>query len=205
MPSSLVRHLASCHSFAAMRSSIRLRCPGMIGRNPGEMLNLFCHRPVLVLCAALSCTSCAIATSSRAEHATSRADRTAAVQESVTATALHGKRLELHIALPAPFVRRDLLVVYASGDGGWFGAAIDQWRKIARAGYATVGFSSRTFLRIERPAGAPLNAARLANEYEFIVQEARKALGWQDSPKVILAGWSRGAAFSVLVGNEPAF
>src|SRR5262245_43231524 len=101
-----------------MRSSIRPRRPGMMGRNHGEMLNVFCHRPLLVLCAAVSCTSCAIATSSRADRATSPADRAGTVQESVTATALHGKRLELHIALPAPLVRRHLLVVYASGDGG---------------------------------------------------------------------------------------
>jgi len=60
-------------------------------------------------------------------------------------------------------------------------------------------------LRIERPPGAALNAARLANEYELIVQDARRALGWQDTPKVILAGWSRGAAFAVLAGSEPVF
>ena len=95
--------------------------------------------------------------------------------------------------------------MYASGDGGWFGAAVEQWRAIARAGYATVGFSSRSFLRIERPAGAPLNTARLANEYETIVDDARRALGWEKSPHVILAGWSRGAAFAVLAGAEPAF
>ena len=129
----------------------------------------------LIVCAALACSSaCAIATTARSH----RGDRTIALQESVASAVLHGKHLDLHIAAPAPLVHPDVLVVYASGDGGWFGAAVDQWRKIARSGYATVGFSSRSFLRIERPPGAALNAARLANEYELIVQDAQRALGW---------------------------
>ncbi|MEZ5420386.1 MAG: hypothetical protein R2708_24015 [Vicinamibacterales bacterium] len=38
------------------------------------------------------------------------------------------------------------LVLYASGDGGWFGAAVDMWRLIAAAGYPVVG-CSRAFPR----------------------------------------------------------
>ena len=155
-----------------------------------------------VVCAALACScACAIATTAHPD----RSDRTITLRESVAATMLHGKHLDLHIATPAHLIHPDVLVVYASGDGGWFGAAVDQWRMIARSGYATVGFSSRAFLRIERPPGAALNTARLANEYELIVQDARRALGWQDTAKVILAGWSRGAAFAVLAGSEPVF
>jgi hypothetical protein len=111
----------------------------------------------------------------------------------------------VHLAAPSPLARRDLLVVYASGDGGWFGTAVDQWREIARAGYATAGFSARSFLHIERPAGAALNAPRLASEYELIVRDAQHAFGLNDPARVILAGWSRGAAFSVLAGTEPTF
>ena len=166
------------------------------------MRNLSCHWRKLTVCAALICSSsCAIATTAHSQHT----DHPTTVQESTTETLLHGKHLDLHIAAPTSLARPDLLVVYASGDGGWFGAAIDQWRKIAQAGYATVGFSSRAFLRIERPPGGPLNTVRLANEYEVIVEDARRSLGWQVPPKVILAGWSRGAAFSVLVGGEPTF
>ena len=49
----------------------------------------------LVACAALACSSaCAIATSAHSN----RSDRTIAFHESVAATVLHGKRLDLHIA-----------------------------------------------------------------------------------------------------------
>lgn len=126
-------------------------------------------------------------------------------RESSSTITLDGQRLELHLAVPPAPARRELLVVYASGDGGWFGAAVDQWRQIARAGYATVGFSARALLRIDRPAGSPLNAARLANDYLQIVREAQRGLDVPDPGHVILAGWSRGAAFAVLVGTDPSF
>jgi hypothetical protein len=160
------------------------------------------HRgvPHLILLAIVAGNgACAVATAPPSVHATS-ADR-----ESVATTSIHGKRLDLHIAMPTALIHRDLLVVYASGDGGWFGTAVDQWRQIARAGYPTAGFSSRSFLRIERPAGATLTSAGLANEYELIVHDAQQAMGLPNPPHVILAGWSRGAAFSVLAGTEPAF
>ena len=121
-----------------------------------------------------------------------------------TSVSLHGKLLELHVSRPTTPAAPGMAVLYASGDGGWFGAAVDMFRRIADAGYPIVGFSSRAFLKIERPRGAPLvSAAQLAAEYEDITAQARIALGLDDSSRVVLTGWSRGAAFSVLVASEP--
>jgi hypothetical protein len=47
-----------------------------------------------------------------------------------------------------------VVVLYASGDGGWRGAAVDMFHQIAKAGYYTIGFSSRAFLNVERRRGA---------------------------------------------------
>jgi len=117
---------------------------------------------------------------------------------------LHGRNLDLHIAVPRAPVAHDVIVLYASGDGGWFGAAVDMFHQIARAGYPTVGFSARAFLRIERPYGALTSASQLAADYAAIVAQARRDLALDDSSRVVLTGWSRGAAFSVLVGSEPS-
>jgi hypothetical protein len=78
------------------------------------------------------------------------------------------------------------------------------FRQIGNAGYVAVGFSSRAFLRIERPRGALVSAAQLAAEYEQILEHARGVLGLGDTSRAVLTGWSRGAAFSVLVGSEPS-
>ena len=120
-----------------------------------------------------------------------------------TSVSLHGKPLELHVSKPRTPVAPGMAVLYASGDGGWFGAAVDMFRRIADAGYPVVGFSSRAFLKIERPRRAPLvSAAQLADEYEEITAKARTALGLDDRSRFVLSGWSRGAAFSVLVASE---
>ncbi|MEZ5291975.1 MAG: AcvB/VirJ family lysyl-phosphatidylglycerol hydrolase [Vicinamibacterales bacterium] len=119
------------------------------------------------------------------------------------AVALHGDRLTLHVARPLDDAPVKPLVVFASGDGGWFGRAIDMFRAIAAHGYPVVGFSSRAFLRIERPGHGPLDARHLAADYAALIARAKRAEHAPDTASVILAGWSRGAAFSAIAATEP--
>jgi Bacterial virulence protein (VirJ) len=121
-----------------------------------------------------------------------------------TRVMLHGQPLELHIAAPEQVAPDAPLVLYASGDGGWFGAAVDMFHQLARAGYPVAGFSSRAFLKIQRPHGGLVNAAQLAADYDAIVRHVRATLHQSDANPVVLTGWSRGAAFSVLAASAPA-
>jgi hypothetical protein len=116
---------------------------------------------------------------------------------------LHGRPLELHLAAPVRADASRVLVLYASGDGGWFGAAVDMFRTIAGAGYYTAGFSSRAFLRLERPKGSLVSAEQLAEEYERIIGDAHSLLSLAPDVPTIVTGWSRGASFAVLVASEP--
>ena len=116
---------------------------------------------------------------------------------------LHGKALELHLSVPQQNAGGGVLVLYASGDGGWFGAAVDMFRVIGGAGYYAVGFSARSFLKLDRPGGTALNTAQLAEEYEEILAHARRAMQLDAKTPAILTGWSRGAAFAILAGSEP--
>lgn len=135
--------------------------------------------------------------------ATSTAARPAAKPAtSSTAVVLHDTPLELHLALPAQPAPETPLVLYASGDGGWFGAAIDMFRIVAAHGYPAAGFSARAFLRIERPRHAALDARQLAIDYGTILAKARLSLGLAPDAPAILMGWSRGAAFASIVGSE---
>lgn len=124
------------------------------------------------------------------------------ITERRIAAALHTSALSVHLAAMRP-LRTPALVLYASGDGGWFGTAIDMWRLVAHEGVATAGFSARAFLKIERPREAALSPAQLAREYRRIVEASSTALGLAADVPVILAGWSRGAAFAVLAAAEP--
>ena len=114
---------------------------------------------------------------------------------------LHGKTLDLHLQVPPGTPAADVLVVYASGDGGWFGAAVDMFHHIASSGYYAVGFSSKQFMKIDRPKHATLNPEQVAAEYAQIVETARNALQLPSTVSVVLSGWSRGAALSVLAAS----
>jgi len=114
---------------------------------------------------------------------------------------LHGSPLELHLATPA-VPASGTIVLFATGDGGWFGAAVDMFRTITGAGYRTVGFSARAFLRLERPAHHTLDPRQLAADYDAILSHARTALAVPADTPVILAGWSRGAAFAAIAAAE---
>ena len=128
----------------------------------------------------------------------------ASTRMSVWTVNLHGSSLELHVARPVSDLPPGSFVLYASGDGGGFGAAVEMFRTIAANGYPTVGFSSRAFLKLERPAHAALNARQLAADYAAILSEGRRVLGLPPETAVILTGWSRGAALAMIAASEPA-
>ena len=117
--------------------------------------------------------------------------------------AVHGESLTLHLASPqTPASASTPLVLYATGDGGWFGAAVGMFHTIASNGYPTVGFSSKELMRIEHKRSRPLDVAQLAEGYQQIIDAACAQLRLPSKTPVVLTGWSRGAAFAVLVAGE---
>lgn len=124
-------------------------------------------------------------------------------REWTTTTLLHGKPFEIHLSAPASPAIDQVVVLYASGDGGWLGAAVDMFHQIAKAGYYTIGFSSRAFLKIERPGATLMTTTQLAADYAQILSRGRTSLGLDSAGRAILTGWSRGAAFAVLAASEP--
>jgi hypothetical protein len=116
---------------------------------------------------------------------------------------LDGEPLTLHLALPITATGPSApLVVYGSGDGGWFGTAVGMFRAIARSGRPTVGFSTRAFMNIEHRRDRPLNVTHLVDAYQHVVAAARVQLGLAADAPAVLTGWSRGAALGVLVASN---
>ena len=93
-------------------------------------------------------------------------------------------------------------MLYASGDGGWFGAAVGMFHTIASSGYPTVGFSSKELMGIEHKRSKPLGVAQFAEGYQQIIDAARAQLRLPPQTPVVLTGWSRGAALAVLVAGR---
>jgi hypothetical protein len=111
----------------------------------------------------------------------------------------------LHVAAAAePRDPRAPLVLYASGDGGWFGTAVGMFRAIADGGLDVVGFSSRALMRIVQSTPGPPTPEHLVAAYASIVDAVRRDLALPPETPVVLTGWSRGASLGVLVaGSSP--
>ena len=79
---------------------------------------------------------------------------------------------------------------------------MDIFERFGREGYYAAGFSSRAFLNLERSTGELVNGKQIVDEYRQIIAQVRTALGLAGSTRTVVTGWSRGAAFAVLVGAD---
>jgi hypothetical protein len=129
--------------------------------------------------------------------------RPAAVREFSAQVDVHDEALTLHLASPrTPPSASTPLVLYASGDGGWFGAAVGMFHTIAGSGLPAAGFSTKAFMRIEQRWSKPLSVAHVVEGYQRVIDAARAQLRLPPDAPVVLAGWSRGAALGVLVASS---
>ena len=150
---------------------------------------------LLVLLLAVPSGGCGAALSTKASSP--------AMREFSAQVRLHDEALTLHLASPqTPLSGSTPLVLYASGDGGWFGAAVGMFHTIAGRGLPTVGFSTKAFMRIERRGSGPLSVARVVEGYQRILDATRAQLRLPPDAPVVLTGWSRGAALGVLVASS---
>lgn len=135
--------------------------------------------------------------------ATKRPSRPDAIREFSAPVHVHEEVLTLHLAAPqTPPSASAPLVLYASGDGGWFGAAVGMFRTIVSSGLPTVGFSTKTFMRLEHRWSKPPTEGHVVEGYQQIIDGARALLRLPKDAPVVLTGWSRGASLGVLVATS---
>lgn len=117
---------------------------------------------------------------------------------------LGNNSLEVHLFKPLQPGPHDMLIIYATGDGGWigFGKQVFDW--LNQCGYPVVGFSSKAYLRtLKRTSDTGTTTPRrLARDYQKIIEFSGRRLGLPESTPVILVGLSRGAGFSVVAAGE---
>jgi type IV secretory pathway VirJ component len=168
-------------------------CHVMRSRNRSESA---AGAPLAVLLTAALSGGCSAALSTKV----SQPD---AVREFSAQVGVHDEALTLHLASPhTPVSASTPLVLYASGDGGWFGAAAGMFHTIASRGLPTVGFSTKAFMRIEHRWSRPLNVAHVVEGYQRVIDAARAQLRLSPDAPVVLTGWSRGASLGVLVASS---
>lgn len=115
---------------------------------------------------------------------------------------LNGARLTLHLA-PGDAIRRNTLVVYATGDGGWRGKDRAVFTRLASWGYQVVGFSAPEYLEHLPGADGTATPAHVGADYASVVARAREAFALDGAVRVVLVGVSRGADLAVVAAGQP--
>src|SRR5205814_1485137 len=118
--------------------------------------------------------------------------------------ALNEHSLRLHFANPNAGTSTDAsrpLLVFATGDGGMHRKDLDAYHHLVALGYPIVGFDAHDYVTHLGPQ-AGTTPARLAADYEHIIDTARQALHVSAVDPVVLVGVSRGAGLSVVAAGQ---
>jgi dienelactone hydrolase len=97
------------------------------------------------------------------------------------------------------------LVLFTSGDGGWSPFCADIAAHIAASGITVVGIDVKEYLTNYASPQKPLSPEKITRDYDAIARLALTQHGIENKAPLVLAGWSLGAGYSVLVASEPEF
>jgi len=104
---------------------------------------------------------------------------------------VRGRQQDIYF-LPAGLPSRGN-VLFTPGDGGWRGTAIDMAKQISQAGFDVYGFDVKKYLKSFTSDAATLSESEVRND--ILALSSKLGGGF------ILAGWSQGAAMSVLAAS----
>ena len=121
-----------------------------------------------------------------------------------TATIRSGPALEMQL-YQQENAKDQQLVLFTSGDGGWSPFCADVAAHIAATGMTVVGFDAKTYLTTFATPQKPVTAEEITRDYEALAHSALALSGIDQKTPLVLAGWSLGAGYSVLVASQPDF
>jgi alpha-beta hydrolase superfamily lysophospholipase len=109
-----------------------------------------------------------------------------------------GRRLSVTYITPVTPRTRDFLILFASGDAGYFGVSGEVIQHLAEQGYFLVTYDARQLVAREKKSRSRARIEELAAMYDTMLVDARRSLGIPDTVPVVVTGYSRGATLAVL-------
>ena len=97
------------------------------------------------------------------------------------------------------------LVIFTSGDGGWSPFCADIAAHVATAGVTVVGIDAKEYMTTFATPQHPLAPEEVTHDYDTIARLSIAQAGIDSKAPIVLAGWSLGASYSVLVASQPQF
>jgi type IV secretory pathway VirJ component len=122
----------------------------------------------------------------------------------VTVQAVHTTRRDIHATYVRPVQAQHpgYLVVFATGDDGWFGTSAALFEHLADEGYTIAGFSAPEVLE---PIGDSdrVSTVQAAQGLKELFAHSKRDLGLPDSTPIVIVGFSRGATVAAFSAVHP--
>jgi dienelactone hydrolase len=118
---------------------------------------------------------------------------------------VHTTRRDIHATYVRPVLAKHpgYLVVFATGDAGWFGTSGALFEHLASAGYTIAGFSAPEIVRPIARSGERVSSERAAQGLKELFAAAKRDLGLPDSTPIVIVGFSRGASVVAFTAVHP--
>jgi len=91
------------------------------------------------------------------------------------------------------------LVVFATGDAGWWGASGEAFEHLAGLGYFVAGYDSREVLKPFKQSDKMMSVGSAGAGLEAAFAQAKRDLGLPETAPLIAVGMSRGASLVALM------
>ncbi|MFL6548067.1 MAG: alpha/beta hydrolase family protein [Povalibacter sp.] len=123
----------------------------------------------------------------------------------VTVQPVHTAHNEIHATYVRPLTSQHsgYLVVFATGDDGWFGTSRALFVHLAERGYTLAGFSAPEALRDIVQSDQRIGTGEAAQALKELYAQAKRHLGLTDSTPIIMVGFSRGASAVAFTAVHP--
>jgi hypothetical protein len=112
-----------------------------------------------------------------------------------------GRDLNVTYVTPATPRTREVLILFASGDAGYWGVGGEMIEHLAQERYYLVTYDARQLIAREKKSGTRAKTKAVGALLDSILVDAKRSLGMPDSVPVVVTGYSRGANMVVLAAG----
>jgi fermentation-respiration switch protein FrsA (DUF1100 family) len=114
-------------------------------------------------------------------------------------------QISLPVTLVTPRSQRHegLLILFATGDDGWFFTSRYLLEHLAESGYTIAAFDSTLITSAADNQHARLQPDQAASSMDMLLLQAKRELALTADAPTVITGFSRGATFVVFAAGEP--
>jgi predicted alpha/beta hydrolase family esterase len=127
-----------------------------------------------------------------------------AVTYKTTVITLVNDPLDIRFIQPREINKETVLILFATGDGGWRKLDQEVFDWIGQQGYPVAGFSASRYLKTMSAVSDSTTPPQLAADFERVIALAKETMNLKAPTKVIFVGVSRGASLSCIAAGQPS-